>query len=125
MIVKAFLTLVGVLYLVLALWCTALPAKTSQHVGFALQGGSGQSEFMAVYGGLEFGMALLFLLPLVRPDSTSVVLLACLLIHGSLVLFRSAAFLRFDDIGSTTITLAIVEWVLALGSLTLWLRRSA
>ena len=119
MVIKAFLALVGLLYLVLALWCTLLPAKTSEHVGFALIGGSGQSEYMTVYGGLEFGMALLFLLPLVKPDSTNVVLLACLLIHGSLVLFRSLAFFRFDDIGSTTVTLAVVEWVLALVSLAL------
>ncbi len=122
MLTKGYLALVGALYLVLALWCTFLPAQTSEKVGFRLIPGSGDSEFMAVYGGLEFGMALVFFLPLLRPDSTRVVLLACLLIHASLVLFRTLSFVRFEGVGGTTLSLAGAEWVLLLTSAALWFR---
>ena len=49
---RIFLTVIGVAYLLLAAWCTFAPARTSQAVGFDLKPGSGQSEFLVVYGGL-------------------------------------------------------------------------
>ncbi len=112
MITKTFLGLVGVLYLGLAAWCSVSPGETSRKVGFQLVPGSGQSEFLVVYGGLEFGLALLFLMPLVRGDSLGYSLMACVLIHGSLVLFRSVSFFLYSDIGSMTYKLAVGEWAI-------------
>ena len=62
MLERAFLAIVGALYAGLAAWCAVAPASTSKTVGFELQGGSGRSEFLTVYCGLELGMALVFLL---------------------------------------------------------------
>ena len=121
MLVKSYLAIVGLMYIALAIWCTVAPAATSQKVGFSLQKGSGESEFMTVYGGLEFGMGLLFLLPLFRDESTSTVLVACLLIHGTLVVFRTVAFFRFSDVGGFTVNLAVGEWILLLVTFGLWL----
>lgn len=114
---RILLTIVGGLYLYLAIWCTVRPESTSKLVGFDLQPGSGQSEFLTVYGGLEFGMALFFLLPLIRPASTRDSLLCCLLIHAGLVAFRSAGFLLYSDIQPMTWKLAVGEWVIFLLSL--------
>jgi hypothetical protein len=114
---RIFLTIVGVLYLYLAIWCSVRPESTSTLVGFELQPGSGQSEFLTVYGGLEFGMALCFLLPLRHPEMTRYSLLCCLLIHASLVAFRSVGFLLYSDIQTLTVKLASGEWVIFLSSL--------
>jgi hypothetical protein len=116
MAAKIFLTLVGLLYLGLSGWCSFAPETTSQKVGFEVQPGSGQSEYLTIYGGLELGMAILFLLPLIRNDMLEYSLLACLILHGCLVAFRTASFFVFSDVGGLTINLAIGEWIILLAS---------
>ncbi len=113
---KIFLTVVALIYMALAVWCTVDPNTTSEKIGFRLQPGSGQSEFVTVYGGLEMGMALIFLLPLVWHESTRFALVGCLLMHASLVLFRSIAYFSFTGIDSFTHRLAIGEWVILLAA---------
>ena len=82
----------------------------------ALQAGSGQSEFLTVYGGLEFAIVGVFLWPLVQRDSTKFALLCCLWLHGCLVAFRSFGFLLYHDVPSTTYALAATEWAIFLAS---------
>lgn len=118
--IRLFLGLVGSLYLGLAIWCAVRPASTSAKVGFALVGDAGRSEFLTVYGGLEFGLGLIFLWPLVRSSHTSAMLLACLLIHGSLVVFRSVSLALYHDVPSMTLYLAGAEWLIFLCSAGLW-----
>ncbi len=121
MIVKVYLATVGLLYLGLAVWCSLDPIATSQAVGFQLSGPSGQSEFLTVYGGLEFGLGLIFLLPLVDRKAGRFSLLACLLVHACLVGFRTASFVLFDTPARMTYQLAAGEWVILLSSIALWL----
>ena len=80
--VRIFLAIVGAAYLILAGWCALMPDKTSRAVGFTLQTGSGQSEFLTVYGGLQFALGMAFLWPMFRPSEVALPLLLCLLIHG-------------------------------------------
>lgn len=125
MIERAFLTAVGVLYAALAAWCAVAPASTSATVGFELKGGSGRSEFLTVYGGLELGLALVFLLPAMLNRHTREAVLACLVIHACLVATRSISFLLFSGIGPSTYKLAAGEWVIFLASLAVWWRGRA
>jgi len=111
-VAKIFLMFCGLLYAGLAIWCSVSPSVTSKKVGFEIQQGSGQSEFFTVYGGLEMGLACIFLMPLIRSDLLFGSLLACTLIHFCLVLFRSISFLLFSDISSMTYKLAVGEWVI-------------
>lgn len=115
-IAKIFVGLVGVLYMGLAVWCSFQPTVTSQKVGFEMIGGSGRSEFMTVYGGLEFGIALLLLATLFRSETVIYGLWTAVLIHGSLVVFRTISFFIYSDIGSFTYRLAIGEWIIFLVS---------
>ena len=96
----------------LAVWCSVSPAVTSEKVGFDLKPGSGQSEFLVIYGGLELGLALIFLLPLVRADYLTSSLLACVLVHVCLVAFRTISLFLYNDISSMTYKLAVGEWVI-------------
>lgn len=122
---RIFLAVVGLAYSVLAVWCSWLPTTTSNTVGFTLQPGSGQSEFLTVYGGLELALGLMFLWPLIRPSETGYTLFLCLLIHGCLVAFRTTAFVVFTGIPTTTYALAATEWVIFFGAAALsWKRRA-
>ncbi|QDU73952.1 hypothetical protein Pan97_09520 [Bremerella volcania] len=113
---RIFLAIVGAAYLILGIWCAVAPAQTSKSVGFDLEPGSGQSEYFTVYGGLEFAWGLIFLMPLVMTDAIRPILIACVLIHGTAVIFRAISFFLFTGMGTTTYALAGVEWVIFLAS---------
>lgn len=125
MIAKIYLAVTALVYFSLAIWCTVSPAATSQKVGFQLKEGSGQSEFMTVFGGLEFGLALILLCSIFRAQTVTYGLIACVLIHGSLVLFRTISLFSFSGIEPMTYKLATGEWVIfILGLVILWLNRA-
>ncbi len=110
--VRIFLAIIGMLYVALSLWCAALPEKTSSSIGFELRPGSGQSEFLTVYGGLQFALGVLFCWPMYRPTETWFPLLACCVVHGGLVLFRTIGFALYSGISSTTMFFAAIEWAI-------------
>ena len=116
MLPRIFLAVVGLLYAGLAIYCAVAPNKAADTVGLDMKGGSGRSEFLTVYGGLEMGMAAFFLFAAWKPEHARSAVLACLAIHGCLVLFRSASFMMFDGIGGSTYKLAAGEWVIFLAS---------
>ena len=105
-----FCYVVGLMYLGLGLWCAISPEETAAVVGFELIGGAGMSEFLTVYGGLEIGMGMTFLLPFFGARFLDYTLLVCVLIHANLVIFRTLSFVSYSDIGSGTYKLAIGEW---------------
>ncbi len=114
LLTKVILGLIGAMYIALAVWCSVQPERTSNTVGFQLRPGSGQSEFLTIYGGLELALGLAFLAPLLRDEYVPYSLLLCLVVHASLVAFRTAGFLMFSDIPRTTYYLAAAEWGLLL-----------
>jgi len=99
-----------------------MPDKTSRGVGFTLQTGSGQSEFLTVYGGLELAIGIAFLWPLYRPSEVVFPLFLCLLIHGCLVAFRTTSFVLYSGIPTTTFALAATEWIIFVGAAILYWR---
>ena len=116
---RFFLAIVGAAYLVLAAWCAIRPDMTSKSVGFTLQAGAGQSEFLTVYGGLQLAIGLAFIWPLYRPSEIRLPLFLCLLIHGCLVAFRTLSFGLYSGVPATTIVLAVTEWIIFIGAATL------
>ena len=106
---RLILSAIGVLYLGLGIWCAVQPGRTSRTVGFTLERGAGESEFLTIYGGLEFALGLIFLAPLVWPQYERPALLACLVVHAGIVLFRSAGFLLYSGIPRTTVYFAVAE----------------
>jgi hypothetical protein len=119
-----FLGVVGLLYAGLAAYCAVAPGKAAETVGFELKGGSGRSEFLTVYGGLELGLGLVLLIPAIANRSTREALLACLVIHACLVVTRGISFAMFDDIRASTYKLAAGEWAILLASLAVWWKGS-
>lgn len=117
---KIFLAIVGAAYLMLAAWCAVKPQQTSASLGYALTNGSGRSEYFVIYGGLQAALGLLFLWPLWNPTTTGSALVACLVAHGLIVLFRTVSFVLYSDVQSMTFGLAGVEWVILIGTGVVW-----
>lgn len=116
MISRLFLAAVSVLYVGLGVWCAVAPATTSGKVGFELTGGAGRSEFLTVYGGLEVGLGITFAILAWRRETVVYGLLACFVMHGSIVAFRSLSFVLYDAMRGMTLQLAIGEWLILLTS---------
>lgn len=112
--VRAFLACAGTLYLILAGWCALNPVEAARTVGLQMVPGSGQSEFLTVYGGLEAGLGVMLLLPLFWPGLIRSALINSTVIHGCLLAFRGAGFLLFSGISATTRNLAVGECLLFL-----------
>lgn len=116
---RTFLAVVGIVYILLAVWCAIAPAQTSESVGFIVKPGSGQSEFLVVYAGLELALGIVFLWPVYQKKVTHFSLCVCVIVHGCLVLFRTIGFFAFTGFESTTFYLATGEWLIFLISLAL------
>lgn len=117
---KIVLVLLGVSYIGLAVWCMLKPSETSQTVGFQLLPGSGQSEYLTVYGGLQLGIGLYFLAPLFFEGLLVPALCFSTIAHGSIVLCRMTSFVLFTGIQRTTMILAVVEIVILIASAICW-----
>jgi len=125
MIAKTYLVATALIYAALAIWCSLQPNTTSTKVGFSLQGDTGSSEFLTVYGGLEMGLALVLIACVLRPEFTLAGVVACVLIHGSLVVFRTISLFLYPGVESLTWRLAMGEWVIFLAGIAiLWMNRS-
>ena len=90
----AYLWTQGVLYAVFAAWCTLRPESTSAFLGLSPVGAKGLSEFVAVYGGLEAGLAVFYFLSVARPELRTAALLVSACLYGGLVVFRALILVR-------------------------------
>ncbi len=116
-----YLAVNAVIYLVFAVWCVIQPAQTAAFVGLQPVGGAGRSEYFAVYGGLEFGLAVIFALAAWRPGLQTAGLLVAACTYVGIVLFRSAAFLTQSEPGGNAwyifpleVTMAVLGVILLL-----------
>lgn len=111
---KAFLIFNGILYVALGVWCTLLPTKTSQAIGFGLPNNSARSEYIVVYGGLELAMGLFFLLCAFKAGMAEAGLWFALLTYGCLMVFRIGTIVALKDLSAFIYTMVVVETVMAL-----------
>ena len=116
------LLVIGVVYVLLGIWCTLRPRVTSEAVGFQLSGDGGMSEFVTVYGGLEVGLGLAMIVPALSPALRPGGLVFALVLSAALPCFRIPTLLALS-VPRTTWVLAGVEIVIAAALLVAWLRR--
>jgi hypothetical protein len=115
-----YLWINAVLYAVLALWCTLLPAITSQSIGFVALSNSGRSEYAVIYGGMQFGFAFLFAWTAVSGNHRFGLIFS-LAIYVPILLFRVISVVRFWPVSATTLATGALEVVLTSAAILLWL----
>ncbi|NNE42713.1 MAG: DUF4345 family protein [Gemmatimonadetes bacterium] len=116
---KAFLAVNAVMYTVFALWCTLQPRQTAEFLGLSLPGPPALSEFTAVYGGLEAGMAAFFALGLLKPSLRKAVLVFALCLYAGLFVFRTTVVVRYgaevgNTLGAYGLELVFLVWAVIL-----------
>ena len=112
--IVVYLAFNAVLYAVFSVWCALAPERTSAFLGLVRANPGGESEYLAVYGGLQAGFAAFYGLALLLPDHRRTAVLFSLLLYGGIVVFRSVAVVRF---GFTALGTARFAYVLEIGLL--------
>ena len=113
-----YLAFNALLYTAFSLWCAIAPRQTSEFLGLTPANPAGESEFLAVYGGLQAGLAAFYALAIFVPEHRKSAMLLSLALYGGLVLLRTIAGLRvgFAELGNARFAygLEIVLLVVAL-----------
>ena len=121
-----YLSVQVALYAGLAAWCTMDPGGTSRAIGFRLTNSSAKSEYITVYGGLELGMAVFFLLAALNPAWHRVGVVFALCLYGALASFRLGTLLLVPGVGALPkIMFGVEATMTVLAALLLFAGRSA
>ena len=121
--VSIYLWLNAVMYLGLGVWCSVLPDRTAAAIGFAFDKPGARSEYITVYGGMEFGLGVFFLACALNPAWREPGLVLGLCLYGGLAIWRIYTFVTIEGItGFPRIAFAL-EVFLLLAALLLWFRR--
>lgn len=117
---QAYLYLNAALYVLFAGWCSIMPITTAGALGLEFKSGSGKSEYITVYGGMEFAIAVFFLIAAIKPELRSAGLLFALLFYAGLVMWRIPTLILISGVQPTTYFFAASEFVLGMLALLLW-----
>ena len=112
-----YLYLNAFVYLAFALWCTAFPAATALHIGYLDLSSGGQSEYLVVYGGLQFGLAILFYLLARHMAHVRLGVSVALGLYIPVVIYRAVTVLSHWPVGSVTLGTAVIEFALLAGAI--------
>ena len=121
--VTIYLWLNAVMYVGLGVWCTVAPDTTSRSLGFAFTKPGARSEYITVYGGMEFGLGVFFLLCALNSAWRDAGLLFGLTLYGGLAIWRIYTFLTIEGIAGFPRVAIVLEIALFLAAVVLWLRR--
>ena len=92
-----YLLVNAVMYLLFGIWCGYSPTGTAEGVGFMLLGNKGTAEYIAVYGGMEFGIGIFYLISAFNPRLHEAAALFSVCFYGFIVLFRSYSLIKFGS----------------------------
>ena len=111
------------LYLLFAVWCTVGMSRTAPAMGFTSLSNSGRSEYLAIYGGLQVGLAIAFWLLARNASWHAPGILFAIALYAPIVLFRLISMIRFWPVGTVTLFTAALEVLLLVIAVWLHLRR--
>lgn len=107
-------------YLVFAVWCTLRWASTSAAIGYVQLDGSGRSEYLTIYGGLQLALAIVFALAALRHEHHRSGVLLALVLYGAIVPFRWISVATLGPVGKGTLVLGVLEIALLVWAAVLW-----
>ena len=119
---RFYLYLNAAFYLAFAIWCTLAPVQTAHSVGYEALSPGGASEYLVIYGGMEFGFALFFTYCAQRAQQLGLVFALCL--YGPVVVWRWPSIMAHWPVPWATLVTGILEVVLLIAAIVLWRRRT-
>ncbi|MBC7366152.1 MAG: DUF4345 domain-containing protein [Undibacterium sp.] len=121
--IKFYLWLNAVLYVIFVLWCTLKHAQTARATGFIALNNSGHSEYLVIYGGLQLGLAMFYAYLASTPALHGVGVVFSLCIYAPIVIYRLSTLVFFSPVAALTLGTAALEVVLLVAASILFLRR--
>jgi hypothetical protein len=119
---SVYLYLNAALYLLFALWCTIAARSTAQNPGYLELNHSGRSEYLVVYGGLQWGLAAMFLMLASQPEQNRLGIRLSIALYAPIVLYRLFTVVRHRPVAPMTLAVAALEMSLLLGALWVYAR---
>lgn len=115
----------ALLYAAFSLWCIIAPQQTSDFLGLSLSGAAGKSEYLAVYGGLQAGLAVFYSIAAFTQEHRRAALLLSLALYGGIVALRTIAGIQlgFTELGNARFAYGL-EIALLLAAIILLVRRA-
>jgi hypothetical protein len=121
-VAAAYLYLNAALFVVFAIWMTLSPWRTATAMGFEQLAASGRSEYLVIYGGLQFGLAAFFGIAAASTSMHRTGVLFAVCLYAPIVLYRIVTVWRFWPVKGLTLTVAALEIALLLAALVLFRR---
>ena len=115
-----YLWLNAALYAVFSAWCALRWSSTSAALGYVQLNGSGRSEYLAVYGGLQLGLAIGFALFAMHAQHQRMGVLFALVLYAAIVPFRWASVAMLGPVERLTLMVGALETGMLLWALGLW-----
>jgi hypothetical protein len=114
MITNIYLWSNSVLYLIFTLWCLFKTTATAEFAGLGFINGSGRSEYLTVYVGLEAGLAVFYAITALKPEYREIGIIFSLALYIGIVLVRTITLITISNIGMGTYIIAGLEVILLL-----------
>jgi len=119
---KIYLYLNAILYVLFAAWCTLEPGSTSTNIGFLDLSIGGKSEYLVVYGGLQWGLAIAFWLLARDAANWKIGMLLSIALYAPIVAYRLVTVARFWPVPSLTLATGTLELGLLIAALAIYRR---
>ncbi|MBA3700197.1 MAG: DUF4345 family protein [Planctomycetes bacterium] len=121
-----YLAFNALLYAAFSLWCIIAPQQTSTFLGLVPSGPAGESEYLAVYGGLQAGLAVFYTAAAVMPEHRRSAVLLSLALYAGIVGLRTLAGLQlgFSELGNARYAYGL-EIALLLAAIILVMRKGS
>jgi len=116
----AYLYLNSALYGLFAAWCTLRWRQTAASLGYGTLNGSGSSEYLVIYGGLQWGLAAMFFMLARQEAADRHALSVALGIYIPIVIYRVATVWQFWPVAPLTLAVAALEVALLAAGAVLW-----
>jgi hypothetical protein len=117
--IRIYLWASAALYALFAIWCTLAPERTSRAAGYLGLDAGGRSEYVVVYGGLQFGLGVFFAWLALRGHE-GIGLVFALCITSPIVALRLLTVARNWPVPTVTLWLAALELALLAVAIALW-----
>ena len=111
------------MFAVFAFWCTFARKRTARSIGYVELSNAGNCEYLTVYGGLQWGMAVMFATVAAHRAPASLALSIALGLYVPIVAYRWITVVRFAPVGGMIKGVAVMETLLLAAAFGLWLVR--
>lgn len=106
---RAYLLANAALYALFAVWCTIKPASTATSLGYLTRNAAGESEYLVIYGGLQFGLAAFFWWTARETSTYATGLVFALCLYAPIVVYRVITVIKGWPIPGLTLSVAALE----------------